>query len=112
MGEFAILLITLLNYSSRGEIDGNLVPLVLGLSIIGVGWMIPSRFKSISRSILSEAGARSESFIDLGQTAIEEENWGIAEMNLEEAKLNLAAEWELPDEILSQAKEENSVLYH
>ena len=41
MGEFAILLITLLNYSSRGEIDGNLVPLALGLSIIGVGWMIP-----------------------------------------------------------------------
>tara|TARA_B100000900_G_scaffold414767_2_gene442407 strand:+ start:1030 stop:1131 length:102 start_codon:yes stop_codon:yes gene_type:complete len=33
-------------------------------------------------------------------------------MNLEEAKLNLVAEWELPDEILSQAKEENPVLYH
>ena len=111
MGELAILLMTLLNYSNRGKILGHLVLLVLGLSIIGVGWMIPSRFKSIPRSILSEAGARSESFVDLAQTAIEEENYGIAEMNLEVAKLNLAAEWEVLDEILSQAKEENPVLY-
>ncbi|QXD31875.1 hypothetical protein [Candidatus Pelagisphaera phototrophica] len=102
---------TLLNYSNRGKILGHLVLLVLGLSIIGVGWMIPSRFKSIPRSILSEAGARSESFVDLAQTAIEEENYGIAEMNLEVAKLNLAAEWEVLDEILSQAKEESPVLY-
>ena len=111
MGELAILLMTLLNYSNRGKILGHLVLLVLGLSIIGVGWMIPSRFKSIPRSILSEAGARSESFVDLAQTAIEEENYGIAEMNLEVAKLNLEAEWEVLDEILSQAKEENPVLY-
>ena len=111
MGELAILLMTLLNYSNRGKILGHLVLLVLGLSIIGVGWMIPSRFKSIPRSVLSEAGARSESFVDLAQTAIEEENYGIAEMNLEVAKLNLAAEWEVLDEILSQAKEENPVLY-
>ena len=111
MGELAILLMTLLNYSNRGKILGHLVLLVLGLSIIGVGWIIPSRFKSIPRSILSEAGARSESFVDLAQTAIEEENYGIAEMNLEVAKLNLAAEWEVLDEILSQAKEENPVLY-
>jgi len=111
MGELAILLMTLRNYSNRGKIVGHLVLLVLGLSIIGVGWMIPSRFKSIPRSILSEAGARSESFVDLAQTAIEEENYGIAEMNLEVAKLNVAAEWEVLDEILSQAKEENPVLY-
>ena len=111
MGELAILLMTLRNYSNRGKIVGQLVLLFLGLSIIGVGWIIPSRFKSIPRSILSEAGARSESFVDLAQTAIEEENYGIAEMNLEVAKLNLAAEWEVLDEILSQAKEENPVLY-
>ena len=111
MGELAILLMTLRNYSNRGKIVGYLVLLVLGLLIIGVGWMIPSRFKSIPRSILSEAGARSESFVDLAQTAIEEENYGIAEMNLEVAKLNVAAEWEVLDEILSQAKEENPVLY-
>lgn len=111
MGELAILLMTLRNYSNRGKIVGQLVLLFLGLSIIGVGWIIPSRFKSIPRSILSEAGARSESFVDLAQTAIEEENYGIAEMNLEVAKLNLEAEWEVLDEILSQAKEENPVLY-
>ena len=85
--------------------------LALGLSIIGVGWMIPSRFKSIPRSILSEAGARSESFLELAQRVTEEENYGIAEKNLEVAKLNAAAEWEVLDEILGQAKEENPVLY-
>ncbi len=73
--------------------------------------MIPSRFKSIPRSILAEAGARSDSFLNLAQNALEEENYGVAEMELELAKLDKTAGWEILDEILNQAKEESSVLY-
>lgn len=102
---------TLRNYSNRGKIIGHVILLVLGLSIIVVGWMIPSRFKSIPRSILAEAGARSNSFLDLSEIALDEENFGLAEMKLELAKMDESAEWEILDEILSQVKEENPVLY-
>jgi len=102
---------TLRSYSNRGKTLGLVGLLVLGLSIIGVGWMIPSRFNSIPRSILAEAGARSDSFLNLAQNALEEENYGVAEMELELAKLDETAGWEILDEILDQAKEESPVLH-
>ena len=64
---------TSLKNNNLSRIVGPLVLLVLGVVLVGFGWLIPSRFKSIPRAILHEAGVRSASIVDLAEMAVEEE---------------------------------------
>jgi hypothetical protein len=74
---------TSLKNSNLSRIVGPLVLLVLGVVLVGFGWLIPSRFKSIPRAILHEAGVRSASIVDLAEMAVEEEEAGLARQYLE-----------------------------
>ena len=62
-----------LKNNNRSRIVRSLVLVIFGVVLVGFGWLIPSRFKSIPRAILHEAGARSVSIIDLAKMAVEEE---------------------------------------
>ena len=74
---------TSLKNNNLSRIVGPLVLLVLGVVLVGFGWLIPSRFKSIPRAILHEAGVRSASMVDLAEMAVEEEEAGLARQYLE-----------------------------
>jgi len=74
---------TSLKNNNRSRIVGSLALLVLGVVLVGFGWLIPSRFKSIPRAILHEAGVRSASIVDLAEMAVEEEEVGLARQYLE-----------------------------
>lgn len=73
--------------SSRSRIARSVVLLSFGAFLVGLGWLIPSRFKSIPRAILSEAGERSDSFLELAEAAIEEEDAGLAHQYLEASRM-------------------------
>jgi len=99
------------NNSHLGKTVAHVLLLALGLAIIGFGWMIPSRFNSIPRAILIEAGNRSESILDVAELALEEENFGVAEMALEASASRQSDQWERLNQIREQVQAENPVLY-
>ncbi|MBT5813631.1 MAG: hypothetical protein HOI15_04680 [Opitutales bacterium] len=77
-----------LKNNNRSRIVRSLVLVIFGVVLVGFGWLIPSRFKSIPRAILHEAGARSVSIIDLAKMAVEEEEAGLARMYLEAGRIS------------------------
>lgn len=95
----------------RGSVAISLVSLTFGVSAIFLGWMIPSRFNSIPHSILAESGNRSESVLDLVDVSLEEENYGVAAMELEVAKSNGIEGWENFEKRRANGEKENPVLY-
>lgn len=102
---------SLQNNSQLGRTVVHLLLLALGLAIIGLGWMVPSRFNSIPRAILIEAGTRSESILDVAEIALEEDNFGVAEMALKSVSRSQSDRWTRLDQIRSQAEADNPVLY-
>lgn len=67
--------------------------LILGASIVLLGWLIPSRFKSIPHAIILEAGARSPSLHELAEQALAEGDLGVCELLIEAGK-GSPGDWE------------------
>ena len=85
--------------------------IVVGSLAIFFGWSIPSRFKSMPLSVLSEAGSRSDSLIVQATLALEDENFGLAAMFLEASELLGLEDDEFVESGLSSVKESNPVVY-
>ncbi len=93
--------------SSLSRIVVSLALLVLGGTLVGVGWRIPSRFKSVPRSVIHEAGARSNSLIELTQEAIAEEDAGLASLIIDAGKLAGLEDVAASEERLALMKRDN-----
>lgn len=69
--------------------------LLLGVLIIGVGWVVPSRFKSVPFGVVREAGQSGESLSERGRDLLLDGNFGAARLvaeasqELGEAKASL-----------------------
>ncbi len=77
-------------------IVGSLL-LLLGALIIGFGWVVPSRFKSVPFEIVREAGQAGQALSDQGRSLLLDGNYGAAGLvadaarELKEAKASLLA---------------------
>ena len=100
------------NENKRSRIALSTALLTLGALLVGFGWFIPSRFKSIPRAILHEAGARSVSLVALAEEAIAEEAAGLAHQYLAASRIAgldgvdalevRLADWEKQNPVLSR----------
>ncbi len=75
-------------------IVGSLL-LLLGVAVIGFGWVVPSRFKSVPFQVVREAGQAGQALSDSGRALLLDGNYGAARlvaeaaMGLEEEKASL-----------------------
>lgn len=77
---------TQLNSSRSRPVAGSLL-LVLGILIVGFGWVIPSRFKTIPFGVVREAGQAGESISDHARRLLMDGNLGSARLLAETAAL-------------------------
>ncbi len=60
--------------------------LILGIGLVVLAWLIPSRFKSIPLDVLREAGIQTDGIFEVADAYLAENNIGVASLLLEAAK--------------------------
>ena len=61
--------------------------LLLGVALVALGWLVPSRFKSVPIDVLKEAGADTEYIADTADSYLLENNVGVSSLLLEAMRL-------------------------
>ncbi|MEM9160839.1 MAG: hypothetical protein AAGB46_17450, partial [Verrucomicrobiota bacterium] len=67
--------------------------LCLGVSLVIIGWLIPSRFKSIPYDVLKEAGIGTQSLKEVAEGFLSDDNLGATQLMAEAAERLALEDW-------------------